>query len=229
MAKGLSGTKFEFVFTCINPVQTKLFSTVIGLHRAYETSKMYREMKMRSALVNDEEKLKLLPLETQCDKIDGVWNLSSDQGNLGVFIITNVRVVWFATLNPLYNVSIPYLQLKSCRVRDSRFGHALVLETSLQSGEYILGFRVEEERLEPTCKQIQAMASAYQLQPIFGVQYQRDAVELTHSRVDQKTSADEEEIEVDDKPTRIDAFAVGPLILGWITINYLGIFLQRSD
>lgn len=94
MSKGLSATKFEFVFTCINPAnvnisffseflcvlfQTKLFATVIGIHRAYETSKMYREMKMRSALVNSDEKLKLLPQETQCDKIDGVWNLSSDQ------------------------------------------------------------------------------------------------------------------------------------------------------
>jgi hypothetical protein len=36
-------------------------------------------MKMRTALVNEEEKLKLLPMETQCQRIDGVWNLSSDQ------------------------------------------------------------------------------------------------------------------------------------------------------
>lgn len=73
---------------------------------------------MRFALLNEEEKLKLLPLELQCDRIDGVWNLSSEQGNLGVFILTNVRVVWHASLNPLYNVSIPYLQLK-------RFAHLL--------------------------------------------------------------------------------------------------------
>ena len=26
---------------------------------------------------------------------EGVWNLSSDQGNLGSFIFTNVRIVWF--------------------------------------------------------------------------------------------------------------------------------------
>lgn len=54
------------------------------------------------------------------------------QGNLGVLIITSIRVVWYASLNPMYNVSIPFLQLRSCRVRDSRFGHALVIETSLQ-------------------------------------------------------------------------------------------------
>lgn len=36
-------------------------------------------MKMRTTLLNSEEKLILLSLETQCDRIDGVWNLSSDQ------------------------------------------------------------------------------------------------------------------------------------------------------
>uniref|UniRef100_A0A915D7C6 BBSome complex member BBS5 PH domain-containing protein n=1 Tax=Ditylenchus dipsaci TaxID=166011 RepID=A0A915D7C6_9BILA len=173
MSKGLSSTKFEFVFTCINPSSTKLFATVIGMHRAYETSKMYREMKMRSAL---------------CDKIDGVWNLSSDQGNLGVLIITSIRIVWYASLNPLYNVSIPFLQLRSCRVRDSRFGHALVLETSLQSGEYILGFRIDpEERLEIVCHQ----ADFYQ---------PPDPQPSTTDNQDQES-------EIDDKPLRIDAFA----------------------
>jgi hypothetical protein len=33
------------------------------------------------------------------------------QGNLGIMIITNVRVVWFASMNAMYNVSVPYLQL----------------------------------------------------------------------------------------------------------------------
>ncbi|KAI1721256.1 bardet-Biedl syndrome 5 protein [Ditylenchus destructor] len=209
MSKGLSATKFEFVFTCINPSSTKLFATVIGIHRAYETSKMYREMKMRSALVNSDEKLKLLPLETQCDKIDGVWNLSSDQGNLGVLIITSIRVVWYASLNPMYNVSIPFLQLRSCRVRDSRFGHALVIETSLQSGEYILGFRIDpEERLETVCRAIQALHSAFQKSPTFGVQFTRDHVDLSNE-IYAPTSSDvhDQEEEIEEKPLRIDAFA----------------------
>ena len=45
------------------------------------------------------------------NKVDGVWNLSSDQGNLGTFFITNVRVVWHANLAENFNVSIPYLQV----------------------------------------------------------------------------------------------------------------------
>ncbi len=44
-------------------------------------------------------------------QIDGVWNLSSDQGNLGTFFITNIRVVWHASLAENFNVSMPYLQM----------------------------------------------------------------------------------------------------------------------
>ena len=55
----------------------------------------------------------LLQQEEVADKINGVWNLSSDQGNLGTFYITNIRVVWFANMNENFNVSIPYLQIVS--------------------------------------------------------------------------------------------------------------------
>ena len=55
--------------------------------------------------------MRILPQETIVSTVDGVWNLSSDQGNLGTFIITNVRVVWFAKMNQLFNISIPYLHI----------------------------------------------------------------------------------------------------------------------
>lgn len=48
------------------------------LCRAYETSKMYRDFKLRSALIRNKQ-LRLLPQEHVYDKISGVWNLSSDQ------------------------------------------------------------------------------------------------------------------------------------------------------
>ena len=51
---------------------------------------MYRELKLRAAIIR-EKQLILLPEEQVYSKIDGVWNLSSDQGNLGTFFITNVR------------------------------------------------------------------------------------------------------------------------------------------
>lgn len=85
----------------------------------------------------------MLPNEKVFTKYQGVWNLSAEQGNLGTFVITDVRVVWYAQLSDNFNVSLPWVQVKCVRVRDSKYGTALVLETSEFSGGYVLGFRVE--------------------------------------------------------------------------------------
>ena len=74
-------------------------------------------------------------------KVAGVWNLSSDQGNLGTFFIRDVMLVWHANLAENFNVTIPYLQMASVRVRGSKFGPALVVKH--ESGGYLLGFRVK--------------------------------------------------------------------------------------
>ncbi|XP_035188065.1 Bardet-Biedl syndrome 5 protein isoform X3 [Oxyura jamaicensis] len=126
-----NNTRFEFIFTNVVPGSPRLFTSVIAVHRAYETSKMYRDLKLRSALIQNKQ-LRLLPQEQIYDKINGVWNLSSDQGNLGTFFITNVRIVWHANMNDSFNVSIPYLQIRSIKIRDSKFGLALVIESSQQ-------------------------------------------------------------------------------------------------
>jgi Bardet-Biedl syndrome 5 protein len=52
--------------------------------------------------------------------MDGVWNLSSDQGNLGVLITTSLRMVWFAQLAENFNVSVPYSQMVSAATRRTR-------------------------------------------------------------------------------------------------------------
>jgi Bardet-Biedl syndrome 5 protein len=57
------------------------------------------------------KELKLLPRETAYSRVNGVWNLSSDTGNLGTFIITNIRIVWYSVTSLSFNVSIPYLQV----------------------------------------------------------------------------------------------------------------------
>merc|ERR1719272_114148 len=141
-------TRFEFIFTSLVRKSPRLFTTVQAVVRAYETTKMYRELKLRAAIIR-EKQLILLPEEQVYSKIDGVWNLSSDQGNLGTFFITNVRLVWHANLAENFNVTIPYLQMASVRVRTSKFGPALVVETRASTGGYLLGFRVDpHERLD---------------------------------------------------------------------------------
>ena len=65
-------------------------------------------MKLRCAIVMDKN-LKLLPQEQIYNKYNGIWNLSAEQGNLGTFFITNIRLVWYANVAENFNVSVPWI------------------------------------------------------------------------------------------------------------------------
>jgi Bardet-Biedl syndrome 5 protein len=163
--------KFEFIFTSLVLNSPRLFTTIQAIMRAYETSKLYRELKLRGSMIQDGE-LILFPLEQIFTKVGGVWNLSSDQGNLGTFFMTNVRIVWHANLATNFNVSLPYIQIKSLRVRESKFGKVLVIETYTRAGGYILGFRIDPlDKLDSVLSELQNLHHTYSVSPIFGVEY----------------------------------------------------------
>lgn len=57
---------------------------------AYDTSRLYRDLKLRGAVVQDAQLL-LLPQEEIYDTIPGTWNLSSDQvGRARWLIVSSV-------------------------------------------------------------------------------------------------------------------------------------------
>ena len=167
-----NNSRFEFVFTNLVRQSPRLFTTVQAVYRAYDTSRLFRELKLRGAIIKNKQ-LVLLPNEQMYNRVNGVWNLSSDQGNLGTFFITNVRrtslphpraprvperapflawqvrLVWHANQAENFNVSIPYMQMKVVRVRDSKFGPALVVETAQRCGGYILGPPRDSTRRRP--------------------------------------------------------------------------------
>lgn len=166
-----NGSRFEFIFTNLVSNSPRLFTTIQAVFRAYDTTKLYRDLKLRGAIIADKE-LKLLPQEETYSKVHGVWNLSSEQGNLGTFFVTNVRLVWHANLAENFNVSIPYVQMKSIKIRDSKFGPALVVETTPRSGGYILGFRVDPaDRLKDIFKEVNSLWQVFSVNPIFGVEF----------------------------------------------------------
>ncbi|RKO92786.1 hypothetical protein BDK51DRAFT_27975, partial [Blyttiomyces helicus] len=171
--------KLEFMFTSVAGgahAALRLFTSVQGLYRSYCTSKVYRDLKVRSAVVQGGE-LIVLPSEQIVDKLTGVWNLSTEHGNLGIFFITTVRLVWFAISNEAFNVSIPYLQMNAVKLQNSRFGPALAIDTS----DYRLGFRIDPaEKLKEVGKQIRKLWKVYGANPIFGVQY---VVEEDHNKL----------------------------------------------
>lgn len=76
---------------------------------------MYRELKLRSAILASGQ-LKLLTKEQLYNNFGGIWNLSSDQGNLGTFLVTNVRLIWYADINDSFNISLPYIQIDNVSI-----------------------------------------------------------------------------------------------------------------
>ena len=165
---------------------------------------MYRELKLRAAIIR-EKQLILLPEEQVYSKIDGVWNLSSDQGNLGTFFITNVRLVWHANLAENFNFTIPYLQMASVRVRTSKFGPALVVETRASTGGYLLGFRVDpHERLDEVYNTLRTLYQVYADSPVFGIVFTVETTPQTLQNLKVERKEDEMEI-IDDQGMGSDA------------------------
>lgn len=58
------------------------FSAVFEIYRMYQATSLYRELKLRGAILT-EGQLNILPHEQVYKHLNGVYNLSSDQGNLG--------------------------------------------------------------------------------------------------------------------------------------------------
>lgn len=162
---------------------------------------MYRELKLRSAILASGQ-LKLLPKERLYNNFGGIWNLSSDQGNLGTFLVTNVRLIWYADINDTFNISLPYIQIDNVsprsalsnyvpemhffifipqiKIRDSKYGPALVVQTLETGGGYTLGFRVDPTtRLVEVYKELESLFSLFLVKPVFGVTFERKNV-CTH-------------------------------------------------
>ena len=164
-----NGSRFEFLFTT-EPERTKhVLKLMQNLIKAYQTTTMYREVKLRGAIFVDKN-LNMLEGEETHSKTSGVWNLSGETGNLGTFIITNVRIVWYANLAMNFNVSIPYIQIRNIRIKNSKFGTALVLDVHRAGGGFVLGFRLDpKEKLKQLYNELGSLWTAYSSRPNLGV------------------------------------------------------------
>lgn len=151
------------------------FSAVFEIYKIYQSTALYRELKLRGAILTDGQ-LSILPQEQVYKQLNGVYNLSSDQGNLGCFVITNIRLVWFADSNESFNISLPFMQMVSLRIRESKYGLALVIQTAQTAGNYVLGFRIDpQDKLHEIHKELSSLFAVYSQTPIFGVNYELKA------------------------------------------------------
>ncbi|ETN59012.1 bardet-Biedl syndrome 5 protein [Anopheles darlingi] len=186
-----ANSRFEFIFTNLL-ANTKHFASIFDIYRLYQASTVYRELKLRSSVVTAGQ-LQVLPQEQLFNTISGVWNLSSDQGNLGILIVSNVRLVWYAEMNNSFNISLPYMQIATVRIRESKYGPALVIQTLETGGSYVLGFRIDPpDRLGEVYKELLSLHSVYTETPVFGVFYEAPA---DKERPPSQTFDDIEELE----------------------------------
>jgi hypothetical protein len=59
------------------------------------------------------KELILVDKEEAYERMEGVMNLSKDYGQLGILWVTNLRIVWAASLQHNYNCSVPFIQVSS--------------------------------------------------------------------------------------------------------------------
>ncbi|KAH8038708.1 hypothetical protein HPB51_002852 [Rhipicephalus microplus] len=202
-----NSTRYEFIFTNMTMEQPRLIASVLNTFKAYSATKLYRDLHLRAALLHNRQ-LRLLPMEQLCSQVNGVWNLSSDQGNLGTMHITNVRIVWHANMNESFNISLPYLQVAAIKTRESKFGTALVIETTDRVSA-LRCRRAESPQKEPAIGQaLLGLLKVHKTKPIMGVDVfmQKQVYEEATTQDTGPEIQDEPEVNSADG-THYDAFA----------------------
>jgi Bardet-Biedl syndrome 5 protein len=197
--------RYEFTFTYLVPESPRLFTTVLAVWKAYDSSRLFRDLRLRTAIITEGELVRL-PGENVFSRVPGVWNLSNEQGNLGTLFVTNVRVAWFASSSEAFNVSLPWVQITAIRSRESKFGPAFVLATSPSSGGYNLGFRVDPQpRMQQLLQELTSLWRLFGRTPQLGVEFRHEAaVPVQAARHAVKRVLDGQDVVV---PVTSDAFA----------------------
>eukprot|EP00055_Hartaetosiga_balthica_P002922 m.5774 g.5774 ORF g.5774 m.5774 type:complete len:269 (-) comp2474_c0_seq1:275-1081(-) len=167
-------SSYSFIFTYLVSSSPRLFNSVQMILRAYDSTRQYRDLRVRSPNLITNDALTILPHEEVYDQLDGVWNLSGDKGELGVFISTNVRNVWYSSIDPKFNVSIPFYVTSTITIKKSKFGQALVVKTTATANSLSIGFRIDpKEKLEKTHRRINRLFRLFHSAPIYGVDFDR--------------------------------------------------------
>jgi Bardet-Biedl syndrome 5 protein len=161
-----NNNRFEFVFNALTNTP-QMFTSFQAIYRAYDSSRLYRDMKIKGFLTQDKN-LMTLPQEKIINRLITVASVNNDQAVNGTYYITNVRLVWYSNSVDNFNVSIPWIQIKSTKTKDSKVGKLISIETSKQAGGAIHNFRFSEN-LDNSLKEIQTTHKTYLEHPILGV------------------------------------------------------------
>ncbi|CEM02386.1 unnamed protein product [Vitrella brassicaformis CCMP3155] len=164
-----NNTRFEFTFAIDSDKAMQLFHQLETTVRRYRATRTYRDLILRDEALLSDGELTILPNEEVKKKVENCDNLTTDESFPGTLFVTNLRVVWSAAATPNINVSVPFIQTRGVGTRASRFGQALVIETSQLSGGYILGFKFREGgEIERMLELINKLFGEAKKNPYFG-------------------------------------------------------------
>lgn len=90
----------------------------------------HSEFQLKTSLLKDDNTVALLPGERMISSRGNVWSVAEDQGTVGTFVLTNIRLMWYSVVAATYTISLPYLQLQGKKIRKSKYGPTLVLQTT---------------------------------------------------------------------------------------------------
>ena len=157
--------RYEFLFES-ERVQQNPFDNLNVIHRAYEVSMDYRNVKIRGMIMKGDS-LILLDQEKIIHQHTNIWNLAKQDEKLGKFYFTNIRVIWVSNVNPKFNISIPYVQMAQIKQQDSKFGPVLYIKTKRNSGGYVIGFKCEN--LDEIYGQVDSLYGSFSNSPNMGI------------------------------------------------------------
>lgn len=168
-----NNNRFEFVFNSLTNTNS-IFVSFNNIYKAYDSTRLYREMKLKGFLTQDKN-LIMLPEEQILNKISAVSNLQSDQAVAGVLYITNVRITWFSNNIENYNLSLPWIQIKNLKPKDHvKFGKAVSIETNKQLGTNNIMFKFNGgEIFENLIKELVKFHLKYLENPLLGVDFNK--------------------------------------------------------
>ena len=203
------GSTLRFILTSLVKSNPNIFGFVSKVLASYQSTGLFRDLKLRGAFVFDKELVRL-PNEEVYSHFPGVWSLSNGKGILGSLFVTNIRVVWYSATTDHINSSAPYVQVHKLMLRDSeRHGSIMIMLLKERGKAFTFGFKIEPvEKLPDMFGEITSMFKVSNKSPNFGVQYR---VEVENGESDEEVDGPlsiPEDVEIVHNDDDVDPFAL---------------------
>lgn len=160
-------SRYEFFFYRKKNTQGT-FDILPKIFNAYDSTRGYRELMIRK-IISIGGQLALYDKENIIKQYPNVWNLGKNEGKLGRFYFTNIRVVWISNTNENFNISIPYVRILKISQKNSNFGEALGFTTSRHFGGLDIGFKIDSVDFKSVLDEVKRICMSYRKQPFLGI------------------------------------------------------------